>query len=218
LSEQSEHSEEELVERIQVDREKGMASELEQVERVGVDSNKGVLLWIRGRPYPLKAIPFSNVVDLLDVLKAPLSSLIDTLLSRYAGVIRKYLPPKTLVIADKSLTIEVDPFTRSIKDVLDRVIEACNSSGTEGGKTLARRLECGRDIGLAFIWYDTSYRWLLQIMAWLWTKNLLEKHKVPEELKREILSDIIDTYDEYWIRLKRLWDANLIFKGEGKDG
>ena len=197
MYEQSEHSEEEAVERIEVDRE------------------KGVLLWVKGRPYPLKAFPISGVVDALDLIKAPISSFIDTLLSRYAGVVRKYLPPKTLVIGDKSLTIEVDPFTRSIKDVLDRVIEACNSSGTDGGRTLARRLEYARDIGLALIWYDTSYRWLLQIMVWLWVKNLLDKHKVPEELKREILSDIIDTYDEYWISQKRLWDFSKI-KGNGE--
>jgi hypothetical protein len=188
----------------------------EPVERVEVDPIKGILLWVKGRPHPLKAFPFQNVIDMLDLLKAPISSILDSTLAKQAAVLRKYLPPKKLSVGENQAEFDLDPFDRSLREAIDEVIRACRDS--DGGKILADRLENAKDILLTLLYYDTSYRWLAQMLLYVWVRNLLEKHQAPEELKRRVLEDIIDQDDAYWIRLKKLWNADLILKGGNQDG
>jgi hypothetical protein len=193
-----------------------LSEPVEQVERVEVTEDKGVLLWVRNRPHPLKAFPFANVIDLLDILKAPISSVLDSTLAKQAGVLRKYLPPKKLSVGGNQAEFDLDPFDRGLREAVEEVARACRSS--DGGKILADRLESGRDILLTLLYYDTSYRWLAQMLAYVWVRNLLEKHGAPEDLKRRVLEDVIDRDDAYWIRMKKLWNADLILKGGNKDG
>lgn len=163
------------------------------------DPEQGILLQIEGHPYPLRGFPATNVVDMLDIVKEPVRFLLATLEGRphnpilgIGSVLGKY-------VFDLK---DLDPFTRSIRQALLEVESACNNSFGQQVRALNNLVSC-------LISYDTSYRWLAQLTAWCWLRSLLRKH-LPEEKVQEILRDVIDETDAYWIRTKSLWDADKL--------
>lgn len=165
------------------------------VERVEKHPELGVLIHVKGFERPMKGIPLSGMIDLLDVAKSFINPVIQSLGATFGKYI---MSPENL-----------DPYTRDLHRAFTEVAEAifprdpatltpeesARLTSEEGQRiAMRRRVEAVRNVLVLGLSNDTSWRWVAQ---------LVQSRQDPSKIK-------LDESDEYWIKQKIFWDGERL--------